>query len=189
MKLKSDLDHILKKTHSTNSWYTYMTKYLACLFKVNSFGFWTCSDKVNISWIPLQRLRIAPYDLFQFRSSSEFDNSFRHLVGLLGQEISPSQGIYLQKTAQHRRELANMYALSGVWTHDPNVRAIKAHATRQHSHCGQNFMNYKCKKTVTVQRNSFYFDKVSEQWHFINLYRSVAVLFINSVQQPLSAVN
>jgi hypothetical protein len=50
-------------------------------------------------------------------------------------------------------------------------------------------MNYKCKKTVTVQRNSFYFDKVSEQWHFINLYRSVAVLFINSVQQPLSAVN
>jgi len=30
-------------------------------------------------------------------------NPFRHLVGLLGRGIGPSQGPYLHRTAQHRK--------------------------------------------------------------------------------------
>jgi hypothetical protein len=58
-----------------------------------------------------------------------FLNLFRHLVGLLGRVISPSQGFYLHRTAQHRKTRTNIHAFSGIRTHDPSVRAMKAHAS------------------------------------------------------------
>jgi hypothetical protein len=45
---------------------------------------------------------------------------FRHMVGLLGRVISPSQGLYLHRTTQHRKTLTNIHALSGIRTHDPS---------------------------------------------------------------------
>jgi hypothetical protein len=45
--------------------------------------------------------------------------NLRQSVGLLGREISPTQGHYLHK---HRIN-ANIHALSGIQTHDPSVRA------------------------------------------------------------------
>jgi len=42
------------------------------------------------------------------------------MVGLLGQGISPSQGLYLHRTAQHRKMRTFIHA-SGIWTHDPSV--------------------------------------------------------------------
>jgi hypothetical protein len=51
---------------------------------------------------------------------------FRHLVRLLGWVISPSQGLYLHRTTQHRKMRTNIHVLSGIQTHDPSVRAIKA---------------------------------------------------------------
>jgi hypothetical protein len=50
-----------------------------------------------------QLLRIRLYGLFQFRITSEITSQFRHLVGLLGRVISPSQGLYLHRTTQHRK--------------------------------------------------------------------------------------
>jgi hypothetical protein len=49
-------------------------------------------------------------------------------VGLLGRVMSPSQGLYLHRTAQHRQTRTNIHALSGIRTHNPSVREIKAHA-------------------------------------------------------------
>jgi hypothetical protein len=53
---------------------------------------------------------------------------FRLLAGLLGRVISPSQGLYLHRTTLHRKTRTNIHALSEIRTHDPSVRAIKAHA-------------------------------------------------------------
>jgi hypothetical protein len=55
-------------------------------------------------------------------------NLFKHLVGLLGQGISPTWGLYLHRTAQHRKTRTNIHASNDVRTHNPNFRAIKAHA-------------------------------------------------------------
>jgi hypothetical protein len=42
------------------------------------------------------------------------------MVGFLGLVISSSQGLYLHRTTQHRRTRTNIYALSGIRTHDPS---------------------------------------------------------------------
>jgi hypothetical protein len=47
-----------------------------------------------------------------------FPNLFRHMVGLLGRVISPSQGLYLLRTAKHKKTRTNIHALSGIRTHD-----------------------------------------------------------------------
>jgi len=50
---------------------------------------------------------------------------FEHLVGLLGREIGPTQGLYLQKTTQHTKKRTHIHASSGIRTHDPSFRAIE----------------------------------------------------------------
>jgi hypothetical protein len=54
---------------------------------------------------------------------------FRHMVGLLGRVISPSQGLYLHRITQHRKTRANIHALSGIRTHDPSNQPAKTHAS------------------------------------------------------------
>jgi hypothetical protein len=54
---------------------------------------------------------------------------FRHMVGLLGRVISPSQGLYLHRTTQHRKTRTNIHALSGIRTHDPSNQPVKTHAS------------------------------------------------------------
>jgi hypothetical protein len=54
---------------------------------------------------------------------------FRHMVGLLGQEISPSQGLYLHRTTQHRKTRTNIHALRGIRNHDPSNQLAKTHAS------------------------------------------------------------
>jgi hypothetical protein len=53
---------------------------------------------------------------------------FRHMVGLLGRVISPSQGLYLHRITQHRRLGTYIHALSGIRTHDPSNQPAKTHA-------------------------------------------------------------
>jgi hypothetical protein len=48
-----------------------------------------------------------------------FPNIFRHMVGLHGRVISPSQGLYLHRTTQHRKTRTNINASSGIRTCDP----------------------------------------------------------------------
>jgi hypothetical protein len=60
-------------------------------------------------------------------------------VGLLGREISPSQGLYLH--AEHQKQRINahntdIHALSGIRTHDPSDRANEdSSCLRPRSHC------------------------------------------------------
>jgi hypothetical protein len=54
---------------------------------------------------------------------------FRHMVGLLGRVISPSQGLYLHSTTQHRKTWTDIHALSGIRTHDPSNQPVKTHAS------------------------------------------------------------
>jgi hypothetical protein len=93
------------------------------------------SSTVNIKLSPIaqhhQLLRIWPCGLFQFRITSELMNQFRHLVGLLGRVIGPSQGLYLHSTAQHRKTGTNTHALSEFRTHDPSIQAAKTNALDQ----------------------------------------------------------
>jgi hypothetical protein len=54
---------------------------------------------------------------------------FRHMVGLLGRVISPSQGLYLHRTTQHRKTRTNIHAESEIRTHDPSNQPAKTHAS------------------------------------------------------------
>jgi hypothetical protein len=54
---------------------------------------------------------------------------FTQMVGLLGRVISQSQGLYLHRTTQHRKTRTNIYALSGILTHDPSNQPAKTHAS------------------------------------------------------------
>jgi hypothetical protein len=55
----------------------------------------------------------------------QFLGSIGHLVGLLGGEISPAQGLYLHRTTQHRKTQTNIHAPSKIRTCDPNIRAAE----------------------------------------------------------------
>jgi hypothetical protein len=44
--------------------------------------------------------------------TSELMNLFRHMVGLLGRGISPTQGLYLHRTTQHRKTRTHIHAPS-----------------------------------------------------------------------------
>jgi hypothetical protein len=54
---------------------------------------------------------------------------FRHMVGLLGRVISPSQGLYLHRTTQHRKTRTNIHPFSGIRTHDPSNQPVNTHAS------------------------------------------------------------
>jgi len=62
--------------------------------------------------------------LFRFRTS-ELMNLFGHSVGLLGQGISPTQGLCLHRTTKHGKTRTHSHASSEIRTRDPSVRAVE----------------------------------------------------------------
>jgi hypothetical protein len=58
-----------------------------------------------------------------------FLNNIRHMVGLLGRVISPSQGLYLHMRTQHRKTRTNIHALGEIRTHDRSNQPAKLHAS------------------------------------------------------------
>jgi hypothetical protein len=52
-----------------------------------------------------------------------------NLVDLPVRGISPSQGLYLYRAAQHRNTSTNIQALSGIRIHYLSLQAIKAFAS------------------------------------------------------------
>jgi hypothetical protein len=54
--------------------------------------------------------------------------TFRHLAGLLERVISPSQGLCLHSTAQHRKMRTNIHAFNGIRTHDSSIQTAETHA-------------------------------------------------------------
>jgi len=68
-------------------------------------------------------------------STSEAINASRHLVGLLRRGIGLSQGLYLQRTTQHRKVRTYIRAASGIRTYDSIVQTIQEHLRlRQRRH-------------------------------------------------------
>jgi hypothetical protein len=55
-------------------------------------------------------------------------HSVSHLVRLTGRGISPTQGLYLHKKAQHTKTKTKIHALSGFQTYDWSIQAARAHA-------------------------------------------------------------
>jgi hypothetical protein len=45
------------------------------------------------------------------------------MLGLPGRGISQTQGLYLYSTAQNRKTIINIHALSGIRTHEPRIHA------------------------------------------------------------------
>jgi hypothetical protein len=82
----------------------------------------------------------GPWPLIQFR------NHFSQTVGLLGRVISPLQGHYLN-TGQHKHNkrihTPNIHALSGIRTHDPNVRGSEdSSCLRPRGHCDRHLLTF-----------------------------------------------
>jgi predicted component of type VI protein secretion system len=79
-----------------------------------------------------------------------FLDLFRHMVGLLGRVISPSQGLYLYRTTQQRKTWANIHALSGIRTHDPSNQPAKTHASDRTATVTGNIRLYIIQKSYKV---------------------------------------
>jgi hypothetical protein len=59
-------------------------------------------------------------------SNSELSSKLlKHLAGILRRGIGPSQGLYLHRTAQHRRRRTHIHASSGIRTHDPSAQTVQ----------------------------------------------------------------
>jgi hypothetical protein len=54
------------------------------------------------------------------------------LVGFLSREIGPMKGLYLHRTTHHRKMRTGSHALSGILTHDSNVRAAEDSTCLRH---------------------------------------------------------
>jgi hypothetical protein len=63
------------------------------------------------------------------RLTYRFLDLFRHMFGLFGRVISPSQGLYLHRTTQYRKTRTDIHALSRIRTHDPSNQPAKTHAS------------------------------------------------------------
>jgi hypothetical protein len=71
--------------------------------------------------------RIRPLGLFRFQNLFflKLMNIFGQLVGLLGRGISPTQGLYLHRTTQHRKTRTHIHSSIRIRTRDPSVRAAE----------------------------------------------------------------
>jgi hypothetical protein len=56
---------------------------------------------------------------------SEPMNLFGQLVGLIERGISPTQGLYLCRTTQHRKTWIYIHDPSGIRTRDSSIRAVE----------------------------------------------------------------
>jgi hypothetical protein len=85
---------------------------------------WQVKTRFPLSPVALQSLK----DLGRL-TYRRFLELFRHMVGLLGWVISPSQGLYLHRTTQHKKTRTNIHALTKIRTHDPSNQPAKTHAS------------------------------------------------------------
>jgi hypothetical protein len=105
--------------------------YLFLLFSILA----TCSVHRRIpGFIILTLLAFFPAALQSLKDLGRltyrrFLELFRQTIGLLARVISPSQGLYLHRTTQHRKTRTTIHALSGIRTHDPSNQPAKTHAS------------------------------------------------------------
>jgi hypothetical protein len=105
------------------SWRQYLHFICTRAHKATSFKHSHLLPSLDFFSVALQSLKDV--GLLTYRKFLEL---FRHMVGLLGRVISPSQSLYLHRTTQHRETRTNIHALSGIRTHDPSNQPAKTHA-------------------------------------------------------------
>jgi hypothetical protein len=84
-------------------------------FIIEITGYLFSFNQVHIYFFPW---RYSPFGTLAASHIRGFLNYFSHIVKLLGWVISPSQGLYLHRTTQHRKTWTSIHALSGIRTHD-----------------------------------------------------------------------
>jgi hypothetical protein len=86
---------------------------------------------IKILCLPVSYLSLWLYSPWRTLAASHmrFIELFRQMVGLPGRVISPSQGLYLHRTTQHRKTRTDIHVLSGIRTHDPSNQPTKTHAS------------------------------------------------------------
>jgi len=77
--------------------------------------------EVTTFWTVVTLHGLGPLASFDSELTSESMNPFRHLVGLLWWGISPSQGLYPHRTAQHKKTKTYINASSRIRTCDPKT--------------------------------------------------------------------
>jgi hypothetical protein len=92
-------------------------------------------------------IRIRPYDVFQFRITSEITGSFPKLIRFLARGISRAQALYLYSRAQHRKK--NIQTVNGIRTHDLSDQVIEAYASDSAA-TGPGFMICTYHKTLFI---------------------------------------
>jgi hypothetical protein len=105
-------------------------------------------------YIPVALQSLKNLGLLTYRRFLEL---FRRMVGLLGRVISPSQGLYLHRTTQHRKTRTNIQALSGIRTQIPETnRPRPTPQTAQPVHCTSDII-FTCEWSVDVIMTSLRF--------------------------------
>jgi hypothetical protein len=96
---------------------------------------------------------------------------FRHMVGLLGRVINPSQGLCLHRTTQYRKTRTNIHALSGIRTHNPSNQQAKIHTSD-------------CTATVTGiipytrQKSSYIYLRTWSVFRFVCIWRNTRKSYV-----------
>jgi hypothetical protein len=83
------------------------------------------------AWSSLSAIRIRPCNLFQFRISSEIMNHFDNCQDSLDWGSARRKASTYTGHTKHRKRETNIHALSGIWTHDFSVQAIKVWASER----------------------------------------------------------
>jgi hypothetical protein len=109
--------------------------YISCIQHMNSIPCWkvtivTVTIIIIIS-VALQSLT----DLGRLITNRRFLDLFRHMVGLLGGVISPSQGLYLHRTTQHRKTRDKHPCLGRVSNPRSQQPTGQDPRLRPHGHC------------------------------------------------------
>jgi hypothetical protein len=95
------------------------------------------------------------------RLTYRFLDLFRHMVGLLGRVISPSRGLYLHRTTQHRKTRTNIHVLSEIRIHDPSNQPAKTHDSDARplwlALCYITIHSFVNKVSITENRHRYFF--------------------------------
>jgi hypothetical protein len=62
----------------------------------------------------------------------KLQNLLNILVPLLRRGIGPTQGVYVHRTAQHKKMCTYMHASSGIRTHGPSVLGVQDRTRSDH---------------------------------------------------------
>jgi hypothetical protein len=101
---------------------------------------------------------------------------FRHTVGLLGRVISLSQGLYLHRTAQHRKTWTNIHALSGIRTQEPTGQDPHL---RPHGRCDRQEYDHTDIKLLRLHSTN---SPTHIKLHYIiNIYLSVSLVLLPEI--------